>query len=82
MGKETAGRAGAGNVETPAPNDTERKKMKENNNVEGIDQTVSGCFSGLAHTRREWWLWLALWKEKNSEPQEDVTSRDLRRKGK
>jgi hypothetical protein len=28
-GKETAGRAGAGNLEAPAPNDTERKKKKE-----------------------------------------------------
>jgi hypothetical protein len=53
--KETAGRAGAGNVEAPALNDTERKKKKENNKVEGTDRTVSGCRSGRAHIRRELW---------------------------
>jgi hypothetical protein len=37
MEKEMAGRAGVGNVEASAPNDTERKEKKENNNVEGID---------------------------------------------
>jgi hypothetical protein len=55
MEKETAGRVGASNVEAPAPNDTERKKKKENNNVEGIDRTVSGCRSGQVHIRRERW---------------------------
>jgi hypothetical protein len=44
-------RAGAGNVEAPAPNDTERKQKKENS-VEGIDRTVSGCRSGRVHIRR------------------------------
>jgi hypothetical protein len=53
--RETAGRAGAGNVEAPAPNDTKRKKRKENNNVEGTDRTISGCCSGRAHIRREQW---------------------------
>jgi hypothetical protein len=43
MEKEMAGRAEAGNVEATAPNGTERKKKKENNNVEGIDRTVSGA---------------------------------------
>jgi hypothetical protein len=51
--RETAGRAGAGNVEAPAHNDTERKKKKENNNVEGIGRTVSGCCSRRAPSRRE-----------------------------
>jgi hypothetical protein len=41
--KETVGRAGGGNVEAPVSNDTGRKKKNENNNVEGIDRTVSGC---------------------------------------
>jgi hypothetical protein len=45
--------AGAGNVEAPAPNDIESKKKKENNNVEEINRTVSGCRSGRAHIRRE-----------------------------
>jgi hypothetical protein len=40
--KGTTGRAGADNVEVPAPNDTERNKKKENN-VEGIKRTVLGC---------------------------------------
>jgi hypothetical protein len=44
--KEMAGRAGTGNVEAPAPNDIEGKKKKENHNVEGMDQTVSGCRPG------------------------------------
>jgi hypothetical protein len=35
---ETASRAEAGNVEARTPNNTERKKRKENNNVEGTDQ--------------------------------------------
>jgi hypothetical protein len=43
--------AGADNIEASAPNDTERKKKKENNNVEGIDRTVSGYRSGLAQIR-------------------------------
>jgi hypothetical protein len=51
--KEMAGRAGAANVEAPAPNNS--KKKKENNSVEGIDRIVSGCSSGRAHIRRELW---------------------------
>jgi hypothetical protein len=53
--KETTVRAEAGNVEAPAPNDSERKKKEEKNNVEEIDQNVSGCRSGRTHIRRERW---------------------------
>jgi hypothetical protein len=52
--KETVGRAGAGNVEAPATNNAERMKKKENN-VEGINRTVSGCRSGGADIKRERW---------------------------
>jgi hypothetical protein len=51
--KETAGRAGDGNVEAPAPSHIERKKKRENNNVEEIDRNVLVCRSGRAHIRKE-----------------------------
>jgi hypothetical protein len=53
-------RAGAGNLDAPTHNDTERKKKKkkENSNVEEIDRTVSGCLSGRVRIRRERWQWL------------------------
>jgi hypothetical protein len=53
--KETAGRAGGGNVEVTVPNDTERKKNKENKNVEGTERNLSGRRSGRAYIRRELW---------------------------
>jgi hypothetical protein len=39
-GKETAGRAGAGNVEAPAH--TARERDRERNNAEGLDGFLSG----------------------------------------
>jgi hypothetical protein len=41
--KEMVGRTGAGNVEAPAPTASERKKEKQNNNVERMDGTLSGA---------------------------------------
>jgi hypothetical protein len=56
--KETVGRAEAGNVEAPTPNDAERQRKKESNNVEGTDRSLSVRRSGRAHIRKERWQWL------------------------
>jgi hypothetical protein len=41
--KETAGRAGAGNVEAPAPNDTDRKKRKKTTMLKELTEPYQGA---------------------------------------
>jgi hypothetical protein len=41
--KETASRAGAGNVEAPTPKDTERKKKKETTTLKELTEPYQGA---------------------------------------